>query len=131
MTRAPDTVGDLMTTDVVTVKPDEPVRSGLRAMVDRDIGSVVVAAGEEPVGVFTERDVTRGVLLDPGFLDRSVQDVMSSPAITAETTAEVVFVFELMSSKGIRRLPIVEDGRLVGIVTERDLISWVGQVAKE
>jgi CBS domain-containing protein len=131
MSRAPDSVGDLMTKDVVTVKPDEPVRSGVRAMVERDIGSVVVVDGDETVGVFTERDVTRGILDDSGFLDRPVRDVMSSPPITADADAEVVFVFELMNARGIRRLPVVDQGRLVGIVTERDLLRWVGQVAKE
>lgn len=131
MSRAPDSVGDLMTKDVVTVKPDEPVRSGVRAMVERDIGSVVVADGTEPLGVFTERDVTRGILNDPGFLDQPVRDVMSSPPITADADAEVVFVFELMNARGIRRLPVVDEGRLVGIVTERDLLRWVDQVAKE
>lgn len=131
MPRAPDTIGELMKREVVTVGPDASVRDALRAMIDRDIGSVVVADGERAVGVFTERDVTRHVLTDVALLDERVGDLMSAPPVTVSPDDEVVLVFDLMNEKGIRRLPVVEDGRLVGIVTEGDLRRWVGQVARE
>jgi CBS domain-containing protein len=76
-------------------------------MIDRDIGSVVVAEGESAVGVFTERDLTRQILDDSGLLDRKVREVMSSPVTTVGPDDEVVFVFRLMNDKGIRRLPVV------------------------
>jgi CBS domain-containing protein len=100
-------------------------------MIDRDIGSVVVAEGESAVGVFTERDLTRRILDDSSLLDRKVQEVMSSPVTTIGPDEEVVFVFRLMNEKGIRRLPVVQDHRLVGMVTERDLLQWVDAVANE
>jgi CBS domain-containing protein len=131
MTRAPDTIGELMTTDVVTVGPEDLVRDALRAMIEHDFGSVVVAEGGRPVGVFTERDVTRRVLTDAGLLDERVGDLMSAPPITVQPGDQVVDVFELMNGKGIRRLPVVEGDRLVGIVTEGDLRRWVGLVARE
>lgn len=131
MSRAPDNVGGVMTKDVVTVAPADTVATALRAMIGRDIGAIVVAEGGVPVGVFTERDLTRRVLDDPGLLERPVGEVMSSPVVTAEPDAEIVDVFELMNAKGIRRLLVVADGKLMGIVTERDLLRWVGQVAKE
>ncbi len=131
MEKAPDTVGELMTKDVVTVAPGDEVRAAVRAMIDRDVGSVVVADAGTAVGMFTERDLTRRILDDPDLLDRSVGEVMSSPVVTAAPDEEIVFVFERMNGKGIRRLPVVDAGRLVGIVTERDLLRWVGQVASE
>jgi CBS domain-containing protein len=131
MTRAPDTIGELMTTDVVTVGPDDRVRDALQAMIDHDFGSIVVAEEGRPVGVFTERDVTRRVLTDAGLLEQRVRDLMSAPPITVQPGDQVVDVFELMNGKGIRRLPVVEGDRLVGIVTEGDLRRWVGLVAKE
>ncbi len=131
MARAPDTVGELMTRDVAAVAPEDPVRAAVRVMIDRGVGSVVVAEGGKAVGVFTERDLTRRVLDDPGLLDRPLREVMSSPVLTAEPRDEVVFVFERMTAERVRRLPVVEDGRLVGIVTERDLLRWVGRVAGE
>ena len=131
MTRAPDTIGELMSGDVVTVAPDERVRDALRKMIDHDFGSVVVAEGGRAVGMFTERDVTRHVLTDAALLDERVGDLMSAPPITVQPGDQIVDVFDLMNGKGIRRLPVVDDDRLVGIVTEGDLRRWVGRVAKE
>jgi CBS domain-containing protein len=131
MARAPDDVGGVMTRGVVTVAPSDVVQTALRAMLDHDIGAVVVVDGDRPVGMFTERDVTRRVLDDAELLARPVSDVMAAPVVTIPATTDVVAAFELLNSRGIRRLPVVEDGRVVGIVTERDLLRWVGRVAKE
>lgn len=131
MTRAPDTIGEMMTTDVVTVGPDDPVERAVRVMLERDIGSVVVAEGATPVGVFTERDLSRRILDDPDLLGRPVREVMSAPVISAPPSSEVVEAFGLMDAKKVRRIPVVEEGKLVGIVTERDLLHWVDQVSKE
>jgi CBS domain-containing protein len=131
MTRVPDTVGELMTTEVVTVAREATVRDALRAMIEHDIGSVVVAERDTAVGVFTERDVTRHLLTDAALLEEPIHRLMSSPPITAAPDDQVADAFELMNGKRIRRLPVVDDGRLVGIVTEGDLRRWVGQVAKE
>jgi CBS domain-containing protein len=131
MTRAPDTIGELMKTDVVVVGPDTTVRDALRAMIDRDIGSVVIVDDGRAVGIFTERDVTRHILSDASLLDERVADLMSQPPVTVGPDAQVVDVFELMNARSIRRLPVVDGDRLVGIVTEGDLRRWVGLVAKE
>jgi CBS domain-containing protein len=120
-----------MTSDVASVTPDELVRVAIGRMLERDIGSVVVVDEGTPVGVFTERDITRRVLVDDRLLDRPVADVMSGPPVTVEAATEVVQAFDLMNDKDIRRLPVVADGKLVGIVTEGDLRRWVGKVAKE
>jgi acetoin utilization protein AcuB len=56
---------------------------------------------------------------------------MSAPVVSAEPGQQIVGAFELMNAKHLRRLPVVEGGRLVGIVTERDLLRWVGAVAVE
>lgn len=97
-------------------------------MVDNDIGSVVVADGARPVG---ERDLTQRILDQPALLTLHVGDVMSSPVVSVQPEVQVVGAFELMNAKNIRRLVIVDDDRLVGIVTERDLLRWVGAVAAE
>jgi CBS domain-containing protein len=131
MARAPDTVGEVMIRDVATVGPGEPMEVALRRMNERDIGSVVVVEGDRPVGIVTERDVVRHAL-EPGELRaRRVGDLMSAPLVTIGPEAEVVEAFDLMTREGIRRLPVVQDGRLVGIVAERDLLRGVSQVARE
>jgi CBS domain-containing protein len=131
MTTNKDTVSEIMTRDVVTVTPDETVDRAVRLMVDHDIGSVVVEDDGRPVGLFTERDLTRRILDEAGLLRRRLGDVMSAPVVSAEPGQQIVGAFELMNAKHLRRLPVVEGGRLVGIVTERDLLRWVGAVAVE
>jgi len=131
MSKADDYVKAVMSAPVIQVAPDATVAQALRTMIDRDIGSVVVAEGESAVGVFTERDLTRRILDDSSLLDRKVHEAMSSPVTTVGPDDEVVFVFRLMNEKGIRRLPVVQEDRLVGIVTERDLLRWVEAVANE
>ena len=125
---AEDTVGAIMTRKPVTIKPDAPVRKALQTMIKHDIGSLIVVKNGQPVGMVTERDVTRRSLRPAkteGVYDRPVTRFMTRPVITLSPTAPVWEAFETMVTKKIRRLPIVEQGRLVGIVTERDLFKWV------
>ena len=125
---AEDTVGAIMTREPVTIKPDAPVRKALQTMIKHDIGSLIVVKNGQPIGMVTERDVTRRSLRPAktkGVYDRPVTRFMTRPVITLSPTAPVWEAFETMVTKKIRRLPIVEQGRLVGIVTERDLFKWV------
>jgi CBS domain-containing protein len=126
-----DTVGEIMTRDVVTVARDEAVQRAVRLMIDRDIGSVVVEDDGKPIGLFTERDLTRHILDHADVLGLPVGEVMSGPVVSAKPDQQIVDAFELMNERHIRRLPVVEGDRLVGIVTERDLLRWVGAVAVE
>jgi CBS domain-containing protein len=126
-----DLARGVMTEGVLTVGPDDTVEEALRTMIDHDVGAVVVALDGAPLGIFTERDVTRRVLEGGELLQRPVSEVMSSPAVTAEPDVEVVEIFQMMTGRRIRRLPIVQDGKLVGIVTERDLLRWVDGVAHD
>ena len=75
--------------------------------------------------------MSRRILDDRELLVRRVGDVISAPVVTVAPTDEVVFIFGLMTGKRIRRLPVVEGDRLVGIITERDLLRWVDAVAWE
>jgi CBS domain-containing protein len=131
MTKAPDTIGEIMTVSVVGVGPDDPVSDAVQAMVDHDIGSVLVVEGDRAVGIFTERDLTRRVLSDPELLRRPIREVMCSPVHATRPEAEIQQAFDLMNEKRVRRLAVVDGGRLVGIVTERDLLRWVSAVAAE
>jgi CBS domain-containing protein len=126
---AKDLVEEVMSAPVVHVAPNATVAQALRTMVDHDIGAVVVSDAGSAIGVFTERDLTRRILDEPELLHRPVDEVMSSPVITVGPKDEIVFAFGLMTSKAVRRLPVVDGGELVGILTERDLLRWVDAVA--
>lgn len=129
MSTGEDHVKGIMSSPVVHVAPHATVAQALRTMIDRDIGAVVVVDGASVVGVFTERDFTKRLLDDADLLDREVGEVMSTPVTTVSPADEVVFLFRLMTEERIRRLPVIDGGLLVGIVTERDLLRWVDAVA--
>jgi CBS domain-containing protein len=118
-------LSEIMTTKVVTLDITERVEEALRLMVKFDIGSVVVTDKEKPVGIVTERDMTRAALRGDSLLKFPVRSLMSRPLQTATPDTEIWRTFETMLRLGVRRLPIVENEKLVGIVTEKDLTRWV------
>jgi CBS domain-containing protein len=129
-----DTVAAIMTRKLVTVGSDVSVKKALATMIRKDIGSLIVLKKREPVGIITERDVTRNSLLPTRgkkVYERPVSRFMSHPLITVPSTTPMWKAFETMVTKKIRRLPIEEQGRLVGIVTERDLFRWALRVFYE
>ena len=116
-------VGDVMVTDVVTVEPDVNVRRAVRAMNDFEIGCLVVVEAGRVVGILTERDVLKRVV-DEGRKpeETSVREVMSKPPITISPDADLETAIELMFKHKIKKLPVVENGKLVGLVTFTDLV---------
>ena len=114
-----------MAVKVETVEPKQSLKYALQKMVKRNIGSIVVVEGENPVGIVTERDITRYVARHTNVLKTHVRNVMSSPLITIDHSASNQEAMASMLKHGIRRLPVVEKGKLVGIVSQRDLLRWV------
>lgn len=123
-----DIIGSIMTKDPITIRFDAPTKKALQTLIRKDIGSIIIVKSEEPVGIITERDVTRRSLRatkDKKLYERPVGQLMSRPLITVPPSTPVWQAFETMVRRNIRRLPVLQDGRLVGIVTERDLFKWV------
>jgi predicted transcriptional regulator len=126
-----DTLAHIMTRRVVTVSPSDRILEALALMADRDIGSLVVMEKDSPVGIVTERDVIRRLVSEKNLDKVAVRNVMTSPLVTAQPETPSWEAFRTMLVRRIRRLPVLEDGKLVGIVTERDLFRWVLLVAYE
>jgi CBS domain-containing protein len=117
---------DVMTAEVVTAAPHRPVREIAELMRERNVGSVVIVADGVPVGFVTDRDLALSVIADGRDFGDHVADHASSPVITAEPSMHVEEGAELMVRHGVRRLVIVDGGRLHGIVTLDDLSSRTG-----
>jgi len=126
-----DVLSSIMTPEVITVDVKAKVEEALRVMVKSDVGSVIVTDNGRPVGVITERDVTRTSIRGDQFLSLPVTSLMSIPIQTASPDTEIWRAFETMLKLGVRRLPIVQEGKLIGIVTEKDLTRWVLRVFYE
>jgi len=100
-------------------------------MVKFDVGIVIVIDNGRPVGIITERDVTRASIQGGQLLSLLVTRLMSGHIQTASPDTEIWRAFETMLELGIMWLPIVQEGKLVGIVTEKDLTRWVLRVFYE
>lgn len=121
-------IREVMTASVVTADPATPVREVAALMRERNVGSVVLVRDGEPVGIVTDRDLTVSVLADGRGGEDHAVDHASAPVVTGAPGMDVADACELLVSHGIRRLPIVEDGRLTGIVTLDDLAVRTGDL---
>ena len=115
-----------MTETVVTAPPERSVREIAEMMRERNVGSVVLIEEQRPVGFLTDRDLTVSVLADGRDLGDHAADHASTPVITANAEMQVEEAAELMVRHGVRRLVIVDDDRLTGIVTLDDIASRTG-----
>ena len=117
------TVRDIMNTDVITIREDATVREAAKLMSEKNVGCLVVMRDDEPVGIITERDILVRVVAEGKNPDAvRVAWVMSSPIVKGRPDMTLEEAARLMTSKGIKKLPIFEGGKLVGMITLTDLV---------
>jgi CBS domain-containing protein len=117
-------VSEHMATDLLTVSAGTPLTDAAREMDERGVGAVLVLAGDRLHGVFTERDVLRAVARGQTG-DATVGDFMTSHPETIEPDDTTEHAAVLMIHGGFRHLPVVEAGKVVGILSIRDLMRSV------
>ncbi len=118
-------VRDIMAVNVVTITPDATVFDAARLMSQMDIGSVVVVDKQRPVGIITESDIVRRVIAketDPKTTP--AREVMSSPLIHVTPNTPLTDTMRVMARSGIRRVIVLKNGSLAGIITSRDILKW-------
>jgi len=112
--------------DVWSVDADEPVLEAIQIMADRHVGALPVLRGGELVGLVSERDYARKVvLLGPSSAETFVWQIMSAPVMTVAPGETVRHCMELMTERRIRHLPVVEAGAMVGMISIGDLVRAV------
>jgi CBS domain-containing protein len=122
-------IREVMTESVVTAPPDAPVRQVAELMRERNVGSVVLVGGDGlPVGFITDRDLAVSVVADGHDGDAPAEGHATHPVVTGAPELDVSEAVELMVTNGVRRLPIVDGGRLIGIVTLDDLAVRIGDL---
>jgi len=116
-------VRDIMTKNVVKSDKDSTIYDLARLMDQNRIGCIVIAEDDKPIGIVTERDIiTKCLAKEMKPREVKAKDIMSSPVITIEPDAEMLEAAKVMVSRMIRRLPVVENNKLVGIITTSDMI---------
>lgn len=111
---------------VWTISPSSPVYDVLKLMADKDIGAVVVAEGGKVVGVFSERDYARKVVLQGRWSkDTPVADIMTTSVHHVPPWRTIDECMAIMTEKHVRHLPVLDNGNLVGIITIGDVVKAV------
>jgi CBS domain-containing protein len=123
-------ISEVMTEAAVSDRPDDSLAQAARKMWEQQTGSLLVLEGEELLGIITERDVLKAVAAGTP-LDTPVSELMSKDLITVEPATSLREAAAIMSEKWIRHLPVLETGRLVGIVSQRDLAGVLAGALNE
>lgn len=116
--------GSIARRDLATVDENSTVLEASRVMVDKSRGSVLATRSGDPIGILTERDILKKVVamsLDPRTT--KIKEVMTSPPITIDQKEPLRDAIDLMVRKGLRRMLVTQDGKIVGIFTMRDIVK--------
>ena len=107
----------------VTVQPEQSIREALALLERHNIGALVAVQGDRPVGILSERDIVREAARNESFFARTVGDLMTRDVITGQPPDDLLTVAYTMIERRIRHLPVVNEGRLVGMVSIGDVLK--------
>jgi CBS domain-containing protein len=111
---------------IYSIGPDEPVLAAIRKMAEHHIGALLVMSGDQLVGIVSERDYARKVvLLGRSSTETKVDSIMSAKVITVQPRQDAHDCMRLMTDKRIRHLPVVQGDRVVGVLSIGDLVRAV------
>ncbi len=116
-------VRDVMTTSVISVHSSTTAHDAAKMMEESEIGAIIVLENNMPVGIITDRDFAIKITAHAYPIDTPVRRVMSSPLITITSDSPFRNAADLMNSRKIRKLPVVDDEQVVGIITVTDLVN--------
>lgn len=109
-----------------SIAPEATVFEAIKLMAEKNIGSLLVLSSGELVGLFTERDYTRKIALH-GKTSKAtrIQEILSNKVISAARDSTVEECMKLMTENRVRHLPVLDDGKVVGIISIGDLVNWI------
>jgi len=117
------TVRDVMTKSVISVDSSLTVNQAAKLMEDAKVGAVIVMENNTVVGIVTDRDFAVKIVAHAYQITTPVKQIMSSPLLAIGPDESVWMVADLMYTRGIRKLPVIEDDQVIGIITATDLVN--------
>lgn len=112
--------------EIFSIGPEDPVLEAIRLMADRHVGALLVMKGQELVGIVSERDYARKVILmGRSSSDTPVWEIMTAPVVTVTSTQSLDDCMRLVTARRIRHLPVVDAGEVIGMISIGDLVKAV------
>ena len=124
-------ISEIMTAAAATDDADADLAAAAKKMWDQQTGSLLVMNGDAVIGIITERDILKAVATGASLTETTVADVMAKDVITAHSGTSLREAAKLMTDHWIRHLPVVEHGKLVGILSQRDLAGVLAGALNE
>ncbi len=124
-------VADIMTSASVTDSPSDSLKSAAATMWRQQTGSLLVTEGEHLVGIVTERDIMKAVAQGRDVDTTPVSEIMTTDVLTIVPTTSPHEAARHMAARWIRHLPVIADGRIVGVVSQRDLVGIFASLAPD
>ena len=108
---------------VFTIRPEQSIRQALAALAEHNIGALIVVETDRPVGILSERDIVRAAAREEAVFTRRVSELMTRDLIVGVPEDDLKSVGRTMTERRIRHLPVVEKGRLVGMISIGDVVK--------
>lgn len=117
------TIADVMTKSVISVDASLTINETAKMMEDSKVGAVIIMEENTPIGIVTDRDFAVKVAAHAYQISTPIKQIMSSPLFSINSDESVRTAADLMHDRGIRKLPVIDDGNIVGIITASDIVN--------
>jgi CBS domain-containing protein len=125
------TIADVMTKSVISVDASITVNEAAKMMEDTRVGAIIVMENNTPVGIVTDRDFAIKVVAHAYQITTPVKQIMSSPLFSINPDESVRTAADLMYQRGIRKLPVIDDEKVIGIITATDIVNLLAVCVEE
>ena len=125
------TIANVMTKSVISVDASMTVNEAAKMMEDAKVGAVVVMENNTPVGIVTDRDFAVKIVAHAYQITTPVKQIMSTPLFSVNSDESVRAAADLMHDRGIRKLPVINDGKIVGMITASDIVNLLAVCVEE
>jgi len=118
-------IDKIMNNSIVSVDSSVSATDAAKMMEDTNVGAVIVLENGSPIGIVTDRDFAIKITAHSYPIDTPVRRIMSSPLISIDSSSDLWMASDLMSSRNVRKLPVIDDDKVVGIVTSSDIVKHI------
>ena len=125
------TIVDVMTDSVISVDASVTVNEAAKMMEDAKVGAVIVMENNTPIGIVTDRDFAVKIVAHAYQITTPVKQIMSSPLISINSDESVRTASDLMHDRGIRKLPVINDEKIIGMITATDIVNLLAVCVEE